>query len=61
MPGTMLVGPYANGKMMIAERFVVEHLKAAEQQRVRRVMAPDLPILMEASCRRCVLRPERRP
>lgn len=31
--GLMLVGPYANGKTMIAERFAVEHLKA-EQQRV---------------------------
>ncbi|MBM2712852.1 TniB family NTP-binding protein [Mesorhizobium caraganae] len=32
--GLMLVGPYANGKTMIAERFAVEHLKTAEQQRV---------------------------
>ena len=32
--GLILVGPYANGKTMIAERFAVEHLKAAEQQRV---------------------------
>ncbi|MEW6439055.1 TniB family NTP-binding protein [Rhizobium sp. 60-20] len=32
--GLMLVGPYANGKTMMAERFAVEHLRAAEQQRV---------------------------
>jgi SpoVK/Ycf46/Vps4 family AAA+-type ATPase len=32
--GLMLVGPYANGKTMIAERFAVEHLKTAERQRV---------------------------
>ena len=32
--GLMLVGPYANGKTMIAERFAVEHLRTAEQQRV---------------------------
>ncbi|MFC3721922.1 TniB family NTP-binding protein [Neoaquamicrobium sediminum] len=32
--GLMLVGPYANGKTMIAERFAVGHLKTAEQQRV---------------------------
>ncbi len=32
--GLMLVGPYANGKTMIAERFAVGHLRAAEQQRV---------------------------
>ncbi len=31
--GLMLVGPYANGKTMIAERFVVTHLKACESQR----------------------------
>ena len=30
----MLVGPYANGKTMIAERFAVTHLKASESQRV---------------------------
>ncbi len=30
----MLVGPYANGKTMIAERFAVGHLRTAEQQRV---------------------------
>lgn len=30
----MLVGPYANGKTMIAERFAVEHLRTAESQRV---------------------------
>lgn len=32
--GLMLVGPYANGKTMIAERFAVAHLKACETQRV---------------------------
>ncbi|MBM7321931.1 TniB family NTP-binding protein [Agrobacterium sp. S2] len=33
--GLMLVGPYANGKTMIAERFAVEHLKTSpEQQKV---------------------------
>lgn len=32
--GLLLVGPYANGKTMIAERFAVEHLKTAEPQRV---------------------------
>jgi SpoVK/Ycf46/Vps4 family AAA+-type ATPase len=32
--GLMLVGPYANGKTMIAERFAVEHLRTAERQRV---------------------------
>ena len=32
--GLMLVGPYANGKTMIAERFAVAHLRAVEQQRV---------------------------
>ena len=32
--GLMLVGPYANGKTMIAERFAVEHLRAAEKQQV---------------------------
>ncbi len=32
--GLMLVGPYANGKTMIAERFAVTHLKACELQRV---------------------------
>lgn len=32
--GLMLVGPYANGKTMMAERFAVEHLRSAEQQRV---------------------------
>lgn len=32
--GLMLVGPYANGKTMIAERFAVERLRAAERQRV---------------------------
>lgn len=30
----MVVGPYANGKTMIAERFAVEHLRTAERQRV---------------------------
>lgn len=32
--GLMLVGPYANGKTMIAERFAVDHLKTAEPQKV---------------------------
>jgi len=32
--GLMLVGPYANGKTMIAERFAVTHLKASGPQRV---------------------------
>jgi SpoVK/Ycf46/Vps4 family AAA+-type ATPase len=32
--GLMLVGPYANGKTMIAERFAVEHLKTADRQKV---------------------------
>jgi SpoVK/Ycf46/Vps4 family AAA+-type ATPase len=32
--GLMLVGPYANGKTMIAERFAVEHLRATPEQRV---------------------------
>ena len=32
--GLMLVGPFANGKTMIAERFAVGHLRAAERQRV---------------------------
>ncbi|UVK48406.1 TniB family NTP-binding protein (plasmid) [Mesorhizobium sp. AR07] len=32
--GLMLVGPYANGKTMIAERFAVEHLKTSPEQRV---------------------------
>ncbi len=32
--GLMLVGPYANGKTMIAERFAVAHLKASGSQRV---------------------------
>ena len=30
----MLVGPYANGKTMIAERFAVEHLRTSPNQRV---------------------------
>jgi hypothetical protein len=30
----MLIGPYANGKTMIAERFAVEHLRASPDQRV---------------------------
>ncbi|KSV89600.1 hypothetical protein N184_27400 [Sinorhizobium sp. GL28] len=30
----MLVGPYANGKTMIAERFAVEHLRSSPEQRV---------------------------
>jgi SpoVK/Ycf46/Vps4 family AAA+-type ATPase len=32
--GLMLVGPYANGKTMIAERFAVEHLRTSSKQRV---------------------------
>lgn len=33
--GLMLVGPFANGKTMIAERFAVEHLRTSpEQQKV---------------------------
>jgi len=32
--GLMLVGPYANGKTMIAERFAVEHLRTASVQKV---------------------------
>ncbi|MDH0873580.1 MULTISPECIES: TniB family NTP-binding protein [Rhizobium/Agrobacterium group] len=32
--GLMLIGPYANGKTMIAERFAVEHLRASSNQRV---------------------------
>lgn len=32
--GLMLVGPYANGKSMIAERFAVAHLRADGQQSV---------------------------
>lgn len=32
--GVLLVGPYANGKTMIAERFAVEHLRTASTQRV---------------------------
>lgn len=32
--GLMLVGPYANGKTMIAERFAVQHLRTAQTQKV---------------------------
>lgn len=32
--GLMLVGPYANGKTMIAERFAVEHLRSVSKQQV---------------------------
>ncbi|AVA23687.1 MULTISPECIES: TniB family NTP-binding protein [unclassified Rhizobium] len=32
--GLILVGPYANGKTMIAERFAVEHLRSSPQQKV---------------------------
>ncbi|WP_349962434.1 TniB family NTP-binding protein [Rhizobium sp. ZPR3] len=32
--GLMLVGPYANGKTMIAERFAVEHLRSSPEQKV---------------------------
>ncbi|WP_246252667.1 TniB family NTP-binding protein [Allomesorhizobium camelthorni] len=31
--GLMLVGPYANGKTMIAERFAVEHFRTVERQK----------------------------
>ena len=31
--GLMLVGPYANGKTMIAERFVLQHLGSASERR----------------------------
>jgi SpoVK/Ycf46/Vps4 family AAA+-type ATPase len=31
--GLMLVGPYANGKTMIVERFVLHHLQAASERR----------------------------
>jgi hypothetical protein len=32
--GVLLVGPYANGKTMIAERFAIEHLRTAATQKV---------------------------
>lgn len=32
--GLMLVGPYANGKTMIAERFVLQHLGSATKRKV---------------------------
>lgn len=32
--GLMLVGPYSNGKTMIAERFAVEHLRTVDPQRM---------------------------
>lgn len=32
--GLMLVGPYANGKTMIAERFAIEHLRNSPVQKV---------------------------
>lgn len=32
--GLMLVGPYANGKTMIAERFVLQHLAAVSERKV---------------------------
>ncbi len=32
--GLMLVGPYANGKTMIAERVAVEHLRASAEQKM---------------------------
>lgn len=32
--GLLLAGPYHNGKTMIAERFAVEHLRAADRQKV---------------------------
>ncbi len=31
--GMMLVGPYANGKTMIAERFVLQHLRSATKRK----------------------------
>ncbi|KAB2912946.1 MAG: AAA family ATPase [Dechloromonas sp.] len=31
MAGMMIVGPYANGKTMLIERFAVQHLRAAEK------------------------------
>lgn len=33
--GLLVVGPYANGKTMIAERFAVDHLKAVSRQQQR--------------------------
>ena len=32
--GVLLVGPYANGKTMIAERFAIEHLRTTATQKV---------------------------
>jgi hypothetical protein len=32
--GVLLVGPYANGKTMIAERFAIEHLRVSPAQKV---------------------------
>lgn len=32
--GLMLVGPYANGKTLIAERFVLQHMDSAPERRV---------------------------
>ncbi|RWE06158.1 MAG: NTP-binding protein [Mesorhizobium sp.] len=32
--GLMLIGPYANGKTMVAERFAIEHLRMSSTQRV---------------------------
>lgn len=32
--GLMLIGPYANGKTMIAERFAIQHLRTAPAQKV---------------------------
>lgn len=32
--GLLLIGPYHNGKTMIAERFAVEHLRQTDRQRV---------------------------
>lgn len=58
--GLMLVGPYANGKTMIAERFAVEHLRTAEQQRVWVVQTREgagLAHFYEASSRHCERQP----
>lgn len=56
--GLMLVGPYANGKTMIAERFAVEHLRTSPSKRYgspRRAKAPASAIFMPAFCRHCAL------
>jgi len=33
--GLLVVGPYANGKTMIAERFAVDHLRTVSRQQQR--------------------------